>query len=656
MANDHVKMFAEEYAPIAIQVSQKTGIAPSVLLAQWGMESDYGRKPVGHFNFGNIKDMSGAGTPATDNKTGSKDKYVNFESPEAFGDYYSHMMRRLYPNALNAGTDISKYAEGLRTGVKGSYAEDENYEDAIRGAHKTTTGFYKDPEEIPTVKPMTEGERIKLEQQDAGTTDEPPKPERQEVINPVTGAVAGALISGVGQAGYRPEYFGSPPDINEIKDSARNKISTLEEAGNKTIASLQEAEDKALRRHQIAADRLQKRMSNPSPIAGGQTLADLELDFKISQYDLQDADRELKARIAEQKAKVPSTPAVTTQNVPQSGSMASATPSIITDPNAPIQTAQERVLQGTIDPETGTTGRQRQGYNEVTSYQALLREQQQKALAEAQKLGLVKDVGESARIAFGAPSSTPSGLLVQPDVAAPLNAQAELEQRMVDDKAAQERLAQQNEMDRLKEERALAAQRQSQAQSAFTKAQNAQTTGVTRAQTAAETAEDRALAARQDLESGRKTAQEVLNENAAKVSAQAKADVKAAKAAPSGVGRYLANTGVAVGKTGLLNPVGRTTIGAIGGLQAARGINELANMPIEELIKRYQAGERSPELLAAIQQAAGATAQTGFGAAATVPVFGAKTAKIKGAGALGTLGMGLYEGYKAVTEPNKVTP
>ena len=177
MATDHVKMFAQEYAPIAVQVSQQTGIAPSVLLAQWGMETDYGRKTVGHFNFGNIKDMSGAGTPATDNQTGSRDKYVNFESPEAFGDYYSHMMRRLYPNALNAGTDISKYAEGLRTGVKGSYAEDENYEDAIRGAHKTTIGFYKDPEEIPTVKPMTEAERIKIERQEAGTTDEPPKPE-----------------------------------------------------------------------------------------------------------------------------------------------------------------------------------------------------------------------------------------------------------------------------------------------------------------------------------------------------------------------------------------------------------------------------------------------------------------------------------------------
>ena len=55
MANDHVKMFIEEYSPIAVQVSKQTGIAPSVLLAQWGMESNYGRSPVGHFNFGNLR-------------------------------------------------------------------------------------------------------------------------------------------------------------------------------------------------------------------------------------------------------------------------------------------------------------------------------------------------------------------------------------------------------------------------------------------------------------------------------------------------------------------------------------------------------------------------------------------------------------------------
>ena len=389
-------------------------------------------------------------------------------------------------------------------------------------------------------------------------------------------------------------------------------------------------------------------MTNPAPIAGGQTLAELEQEFKISQTALQSADRELKARLNEQKAKVSPTPAVTAPSAPQTVSAAPETPSIITDPNTPSVDQHTRAIQGTTVDDV--TGRARQTtYNERTSQIARNAANQQQTLQALGQQGIINPAKAMA-LTEGISGSTPSGVMVNPDLAGERQQQAELDKRIADDKAAQERLAQQNEMDRLKEERALAAQRQSQAQSALTKAQSAQTSGVTRAQTAAETAEDRALAARQDFESGRKTAQQAFDEAQAKATAQMKADIKAAKAAPSGVGRYVANTGVAIGKTGLLNPVGRTTIGGIGGLQAARGINELANMPIEELVKRYQAGERSPELLAAIQQAAGATAQTGFGAAATMPVFGPKTAKIKGAGALGTLGMGLYQGYKAVTE------
>ena len=604
MANDHVKMFAQEYAPIAIQVSQKTGIAPSVLLAQWGMETDYGRKTVGHFNFGNIKDMSGAGIPATDNQTGSRDRYVNFESPEAFGDYYAHMMRRLYPNALNAGTDISKYAEGLRSGVKGSYAEDENYEDAIRGAHKTTTGFYKDPEEIPTVKPMTEAERIKQDRLDAGTTDEPPKPEPKETIDPATGALAGAGFSALGQIPFDPQMPAKAPDLSSLQDAAK----------------------KAKVRAEIAEQRLQQRMGSTTPIAGGTDLDALEAEYKRTQRFLSYAEEDLQRAVNAQKAKMPPTLAATTQTAPQAGSMASATPSIITDPNAPVsRTATEQMMQGTIDPETGTTGRQRQNYNEVTSFRALQAAEQQKALEQASKSGIVPDTGQRARLAFGMPDATPSGILVQPEVAAPLKQQAELEQRMADDKAAQERLAQQEEMQRLKNEKALAAQQQSEAQKRFEQAQRAKTSGVTRAQNVAETAADRQAAAEADLASGRKLA----------------------KTAPGMVTRPLEVTGVKSGKAGIVTRAG---IGAIGGLQAARGINELANMPIEELIKRYQAGERSPELLAAIQKAAGAGAQTGFGAAATVPVIGPRTARIKGAGAIGTGLMGAYEGYKALTE------
>ena len=601
MANDHVKMFAEEYGPIAIQVSQKTGIAPSVLLAQWGMETDYGRKAVGHFNFGNIKDMSGAGTPATDNRTGSRDKYINFESPEAFGDYYAHMMRRLYPNALNAGTDISKYAEGLRTGVKGSYAEDENYEDAIRGAHKTTTGFYKDPEEIPTVKPMTEAERIKQDRLDAGTTDEPPKPEPREVIDPATGALMGAGFSALGQIPFDPQMPAKAPDLTSLEDAAK----------------------KAKVRADIAEKRLQQRMSSTTPIAGGTDLDALEAEYKRTQFFLKYAEEDLQKAVNAQKAKVPPTTAPAAPSAPQGVSVAPETPSIITDPNAPSADQHTRAIQGTTVDDV--TGRARQTtYNERTSQIARNAANQQAVLQALGQQGLV-DPSKALALTEGISGSTPSGVMVSPDLAGERQREAELEQRMADDKAAQERLAQQEEMQRLKNERALSAQQNTQAQKAFEQAQKAKASSVARAQTAAETAADRQAAAQADLASGRKLA----------------------KTAPGMVTRPLEVTGVKSGKAGIVTRAG---IGGIGGLQAARGINELANMPIEELIKRYQAGERSPELLAAIQQVAGAGAQTGFGAAATVPVIGPRTARIKGAGAIGTGLMGAYEGYKALTE------
>jgi hypothetical protein len=601
MATDHVKMFAEEYAPIAVQVSQKTGIAPSVLLAQWGMETDYGRKSVGHFNLGNIKDMSGAGTPATDNKTGSKDKYVNFESPEAFGDYYSHMMRRLYPNALNTGTDISKYAEGLRTGVKGSYAEDENYEDAIRGAHKTTIGFYKDPEEIATVKPMTEAERIKIERQEAGTIDEPPKPEPKEAIDPATGAIAGAGFSALGQIPFDPQMPAKAPDLTSLEDAAK----------------------KAKVRADIAEQRLQQRMGSAMPIAGGTDLATLEAEYKRTQFFLKYAEEDLQKAVNAQKAKMPPTTAPAAPSAPQGVSTAPETPSIITDPNAPSVDQHTRAIQGTTVDDV--TGRARQTtYNERTSQIARNAANQQQVLQALGQQGIV-DPNKAFALTEGISGSTPSGVMVNPDLAGERQQQAELEKRMVDDKAAQERLAQQEEMQRLKNERALSAQQNTEAQKRFEQAQRAKTSGVTRAQTVAETAADRQAAAEADLASGRKLA----------------------KTAPSMVSRPLEVAGVKSGKAGIVTRAG---IGAIGGLQAVRGLNELANMPIAELLKRYEAGERSPELLAAIQQAAGATAQTGFGAAATVPVIGPRTARIKGAGAIGTGLMGAYEGYKALTE------
>jgi hypothetical protein len=264
-------------------------------------------------------------------------------------------------------------------------------------------------------------------------------------------------------------------------------------------------------------------------------------------------------------------------------------------------------------------------FNEVTSWEANERELQQKALKEAQKAGLIPDTGQQVRSQFGKPSGTASGLLVKPEVGEPLKQQADLEQKMADDKAAQERLAQQNEMNRLKNERALAAQEHSQAQSAFNKAQSAKTSGVTRAQNTMETAEDRARLLAQEAQEAR----------------------AAAKNAPNFANRQLQNFGVATAKSG---PIVKGGLGALGGYQAAKGINTLANLSLSDLQKRYDDGDRSPALMAALGKAAEATAQVGAGAAAAMPAFGDKTAKIKGAGLAGTAALGIYGLMNAAKE------
>jgi hypothetical protein len=266
MANDHVKMFTEEYAPIAERVSKQTGIAPSVLLAQWGMESKYGRSPVGQFNFGNIKDLSGAGNEGVDNKTKSKDKYLNFETPEDFGDYYAHMMRRLYPKTLNAGTDITKYTEGLRNGVKGSYFEDPNYEDAIRGAYKVTSNFYSGtgdaPKEDNPNNPFAVGVPLADKARESSTTEEitPTEPttllEKASAlaneINPALAGAVGAVTNVAGSRFVKPPL--TPAEIESL--SAEKKLELSRQALQKAAPSGTTDLEESFQKSQAELERL----------------------------------------------------------------------------------------------------------------------------------------------------------------------------------------------------------------------------------------------------------------------------------------------------------------------------------------------------------------------------------------------------------------
>lgn len=116
--------FAEAYGPAAAKAAAKLGVDPQVLLGQWGLETGWGKSIIpGTNNLGNIKDFSGSGTAATDNMTGSRDKYRAYASPEAFADDYSDLISRKYAGAVGAKTP-EQFAAALKAG---GYAEDPNY-------------------------------------------------------------------------------------------------------------------------------------------------------------------------------------------------------------------------------------------------------------------------------------------------------------------------------------------------------------------------------------------------------------------------------------------------------------------------------------------------------------------------------------------------
>lgn len=139
--------FVKIYGPVASQVGKEIGVDPRVILGQWGMETRWGSAIIGEHNLGNIKDPSGKGKRAEDKKEGSNDPYLSFESPEGFGRYYSDFIQRGFPNAVGAGTDLSKFTQGLAGGVNGSYFGKtplKEYESALTGGFNSASKIYSE--------------------------------------------------------------------------------------------------------------------------------------------------------------------------------------------------------------------------------------------------------------------------------------------------------------------------------------------------------------------------------------------------------------------------------------------------------------------------------------------------------------------------------
>jgi hypothetical protein len=150
--------FINEYGPIAEQVGREIGVDPNVILSQWALESQWGSKVPARNNVAGIKDFSGKGVAAKDNKLGTIDKYVQFEDPEVFGMYYADMIKRQFPNAVNTGPDIGAFTRGLISGRSGSYfqADPQQYAVGLTAIHNSIPGVEQSPR--PEIKntPATE--------------------------------------------------------------------------------------------------------------------------------------------------------------------------------------------------------------------------------------------------------------------------------------------------------------------------------------------------------------------------------------------------------------------------------------------------------------------------------------------------------------------
>jgi hypothetical protein len=137
-ASPSVGEFVAQVAPAAIEAGRRLGVDPSILIGQWGLETGWGKSVIpGTNNLGNIKDFSGSGIAATDNMTGSRDRYRQYTSINDFGSDYADLIERRYGSAIGAGQDAARYAEALKAG---GYAEDPAYVEKMARAAEVVRG------------------------------------------------------------------------------------------------------------------------------------------------------------------------------------------------------------------------------------------------------------------------------------------------------------------------------------------------------------------------------------------------------------------------------------------------------------------------------------------------------------------------------------
>lgn len=135
---ESVAEFVKTVEPHARKVAERLGVPVAAVVGQWGLETGWGRSVVpGTNNLGNIKDTSGAGVAATDNQTGSRDKYRQYDTVDQFAEDFTKLLGGgRYKGAMGT-KDAQAYFSGLKAG---GYAEDPAYVQKGAAAAKMAEG------------------------------------------------------------------------------------------------------------------------------------------------------------------------------------------------------------------------------------------------------------------------------------------------------------------------------------------------------------------------------------------------------------------------------------------------------------------------------------------------------------------------------------
>jgi flagellum-specific peptidoglycan hydrolase FlgJ len=231
--------FAMQYKDLAEKVGQELGVDPGIIISQWGLETAWGKKPVGQYNLGNIKDVTGKGPVAYDKLEKSKASYKSYESPEAFAADYTALIKRNFPKAVGSGSDVGAFTAGLQSGTKGAYATDPNYRKSLASTFNALSNVIPSAQAGEPPRPAAPD----LVSQIPGSKVAPPAPGEKEryitgnqgvigtgetALQYLTGAAAMPLAGAYTALGQIPNVFsGKGADRAEMEKLFRERSGAM---------------------------------------------------------------------------------------------------------------------------------------------------------------------------------------------------------------------------------------------------------------------------------------------------------------------------------------------------------------------------------------------------------------------------------------------